>query len=139
MLPVPTAGMADIAFLLVIFFVVCSHVGKDPLGKIDAATTTELTKLEKYPMIVLIDKEGRIFFQGKKVAGAEQVEAEVQNFIESVEKIRKSADRETDERVKTVLFGCDRSVGKNVFEPVIEAIAKGGGRIAAVGEESKSK
>ncbi len=139
MLLVPVASMADIAFLLVIFFVVCSHVGKDPTGKIEAPTTPEVSKLDKYPMVVLIDNKGHIFFRGESVAGAEQVEAKVRSSIEAVEKARKSAGGKADERVKTVLFRCDRGVHKHVFEPVIEAIAKGGGRIAAVGETSKSE
>jgi len=129
MIPVPVASMGDIAFLLIIFFMVCSRFAKDPGVSIDPPTTVEVSKLDDYPVVVLIDKEARIYFQGKPIDSAEQVEEEVRRFVEGKD----------DEKSRTVLFRCDRSVGKRIFEPVIEAIAKGGGRIAAVGEPSRNE
>lgn len=124
---VPVASMGDIAFLLIIFFMVCSRFAKDPGVSIDPPTTPEMTKLDDYPIVVLIGPESKIYFQGEPIAGPEQVEEEVHRLVEG-----KTADK-----AKTVLFRCDAKVGKHVFEPVIEAIAKGGGRIAAVGDPSK--
>jgi len=129
MILVPVASMGDIAFLLIIFFMVCSRFAKDPGVPIDAPTTPEVTKLDDYPIVVAIDPKGNIFFQGKQIAGPKQVEDEVRKFVEG----------KTAEKTRTVLFRCDREVGKILFEPVIEAIAKGGGRIAAVGEKSNDK
>ena len=126
---VPVASMGDIAFLLIIFFMVCSRFAKDPGVPIDAPTTPEVTKLDDYPIVVAIDPKGNIFFQGKQISGPKQVEDEVRKFVEG----------KTAEKTRTVLFRCDREVGKIVFEPVIEAIAKGGGRIAAVGEKSNDE
>ena len=128
MIPVPVASMGDIAFLLIIFFMVCSRFAKDPGVAIEAPITIDVDKLDDYPIVVLIDKEAQIYFQGKPISSAEQVEAEVRRFVEG----------KTDEKSRTVLLRCDQSVGKHIFEPVIEAIAKGGGRIAAVGERSKT-
>ena len=128
MIPVPVASMGDIAFLLIIFFMVCSRFAKDPGVSIQPPTTVEVSKLDDYPIVVLIDKEARIYFQGKPIDSAGQVEEEVRRFVEG----------KAEEKSRTVLFRCDRSVGKRVFEPVIEAIAKGGGRIAAVGEPSSN-
>lgn len=128
MLLVPVASMADIAFLLIIFFVLCSRITRDPMRiPIDPPTTPTVDSLEDYPMVVQVEADGQIYFQGKEVGGHEQVEEAVRTMVEGVK----------DERARTVLLRCDRSVAKHVFEPVIEAIAKGGGRIAAVGEESK--
>ena len=128
MIPVPVASMGDIAFLLIIFFMVCSRFAKDPGVSIDSPTTVEVTKLDDYPIVVLIDKEGQIYFQGEPIATAEGVEEEIRRFVEGKD----------DDKSRTVLFRCDKSVGKHIFEPVIEAIAKGGGRIAAVGDPSKN-
>ena len=110
---VPVASMADIAFLLIIFFMVCSRFAKDPGVKIDPPTTVEVSQLDDYPMVVLIDETGSIYFQGKKVGGHEQVEDEVRKLVEG----------KSDEKARTVLLRCDRSVEKHVFEPVVEAIA----------------
>jgi len=127
MIPVPVASMGDIAFLLIIFFMVCSRFAKDPGVNIEAATTIEVTKLDDYPIVVLIDQEAQIYFQGEQIGSAGQLE----------EEIARSVEGKTEEKSRTVLFRCDRSIYKRVFGPVIEAIAKGGGRIAAVGEPSK--
>lgn len=118
--------MGDVAFLLIIFFMVCSRFAKDPGQKIDPPTTIDVAKLEDYPIVVVLAADGRIFLQGSKVEGAEAVESGVRQLLEG----------NTSEKKKTVIFRCDRTVGKNTFEPVLEAIAKGGGRIAAVGIKS---
>jgi len=135
MLLVSVASMGDIAFLLIIFFMVCSRFAKDPQVDFTAATTQTVVELDDYPMVVLIDKESQIYFQGDQIGDATQVENEVRRFID--ENINENTSDQAREKMKTVTFRCDRSVGKHVFEPVIEAIAKGGGRIAAVGEPSK--
>jgi biopolymer transport protein ExbD len=126
MIPVPVASMGDIAFLLIIFFMVCSRFAKDPGVTIEPPTTVDVSKLEDYPIVVLIDADAQIYFQGEPIDSAAQVEEEVRRLVEGKE----------DEKSRTVLLRCDRTVGKQVFEPVIEAIAKGGGRVAAVGERS---
>jgi len=38
-----------------------------------------------------------------------------------------------------VVFRCDRAVGREVFEPVLDAITRAGGIIAAVGERPETK
>ena len=129
MIPVPVASMGDIAFLLIIFFMVCSRFAKDPGVSIEAPTTVEVSKLDDYPIIVLIDQQAQIYFQGKPIDSAGQVEEEVRRLVEGKD----------DEKSRTVLFRCDRSVDKRIFEPVIEAIAKGGGRVAAVGEPTRNE
>jgi biopolymer transport protein ExbD len=123
---VPVASMADIAFLLIIFFMVCSRFAKDPGKEIEPPTTLEVSQLDDYPMVVLIDAKGTIFFQGRQVDGHEQIQEEVRRYVEG----------RTEDKSRTVIVRCDRTVLKHVFEPVYEAIAKGGGRIAAVGEKS---
>jgi len=129
MIPVPVASMGDIAFLLIIFFMVCSRFAKDPGVRIEAPTTIEVDELDDYPLVVLIDKDAQIYFQGEPIASAEMVEEEIRRFVEGKE----------DKKLRTVLFRCDRTVKKHVFEPVIEAIAQGGGRIAAVGDPSDAE
>jgi hypothetical protein len=42
-----------------------------------------------------------------------------------------------DQRV--VMFRCDKEISREVFEPVLEGIAKGGGLIAAVGDPGGKK
>jgi biopolymer transport protein ExbD len=121
---VPVASMGDIAFLLIIFFVICSNFAKDSI-KVAPPQSIDVTRLEQYPMSVAIDKEGKIFFQGDRVANPEALEALIRYKVEG----------KTEVKARTVLLYCDKSVRKDVFEPVIEAIAEAGGQIAAVGQE----
>ncbi len=123
---VPVASMGDIAFLLIIFFMVCSQFAKDPSVPIAPPTTVDVDELDDYPMVVLIDVEGRLYFQGEVIASPKEIESEVRQLVENTDNVK----------MQTVLLRCDRDVERHVFEPVIEAIAKGGGRIAAVGKES---
>ena len=44
-----------------------------------------------------------------------------------------------DVKDRLVVFRCDQGVDKQVFEPVLAAISKAGGVIAAVGEASGPK
>jgi len=125
---VPIASMGDIAFLLIIFFVICSHFAKDVV-KVDPAVSFDVDKLKTYQMVVAINKEGKIYFQGQEVDSAQTLESLVQREVQG----------RTDPETRTVVLRCDKSVRKNIFESVIEAIAEGGGRIAAIGDPKGKK
>ena len=126
---VPLASMGDIAFLLTIFFILTSNFAKDDTRNIEPPTARELEQMEKQNVSVSIDADGRIFFNGRPVAAAATIEAGVAGFL--------AGKKEAKDRM--VVFRCDRGVDKQVFEPVLAAISKAGGVIAAVGEASAPK
>jgi len=120
---VPVASMGDIAFLLIIFFMVCSNFIKEAQVKLEPPQARDLTGLSESPVSVSVDKEGKIYLQGSRVPDAEAIEYGVSSLIK---------DQVTEEG-RTVIFKCDEEVDKAVFEPVLDAISRGGGLIAAVG------
>jgi len=127
--PVPIASMGDIAFLLIIFFMLCSEVSKD---KNDLRVTLpESTHVEKpeIPIVarVSIDEDGVIYFEGKQVESHKDVEWGVRAML---------ANTLSDDQ-RHVQFKCDVNLTKETFEPVLKAIAEAGGIIEAVGEEFK--
>ncbi len=122
---VPVTSMGDIAFLLIIFFMLCSNFARETGINVEPPKSFDVDDLEKTAVSVQIDKEGQIYLQGIQIDDVEAIEWAVAAFI-------KEAKTEKD---KIVLFKCDASVDRSVFEPVIEAIAKGGGLIGAIGEE----
>jgi biopolymer transport protein ExbD len=126
---VPLASMGDIAFLLTIFFILTSNFAKDDTRNLKPPTARELEQMEKQNVSVSIDAEGQIFFNGRPVAAAATIEAGVAGFLAG----------KKDPKDRMVVFRCDRSVDKQVFEPVLAAISKAGGVIAAVGEASGPK
>ena len=126
---VPLASMGDIAFLLTIFFILTSNFAKDDTRNIKPPNARELAQLENQNVSVSIDADGGVFFNGRPVASPATIEAGVAGFL--------AGKKEPKDRM--VVFRCDQSVDKKVFEPVLAAISKGGGVIAAVGQASQTK
>ncbi len=123
---VPVTSMGDIAFLLIIFFMLCSNFARETGINVEPPQSIDVDDLEKTAVSVQIDKEGQIYLQGVQIDDVEAIEWAVAAFIK---------DAKTD-KDKIVLFKCDASVDRAVFEPVIEAIAKGGGLIGAIGDKT---
>lgn len=126
---VPLASMGDIAFLLTIFFILTSNFAKDDTRNIKPPSARELAQLENQNVSVSIDAEGGVFFNGRPVASPATIEAGVAGFLAG----------KKDPKDRMVVFRCDQGVDKKVFEPVLAAISKAGGVIAAVGEASGPK
>jgi len=125
--PVPVASMGDIAFLLIIFFLVCSEAAKD---RNDLAVTLPLSEyVEKIQASVAarvaVDETGQIFLDGVQVDSPKDVEWGVRALL---------ANTMADEQ-RHVQFKCDAALPKETFEPVLQAIAEAGGIIEAVGEK----
>ncbi len=128
-IPVPIASMGDIAFLLIIFFLVCSEVSKDRSDLDVTLPLSEYVEKTKAQVVarVAVDKEGDIYFDGTLVDNAKDVEWGVRALLTSTV---------TDDQ-RHVQFKCDSDSPKEVFEPVLKAIAAGGGIIEAVGEKAE--
>ncbi|MBN2301857.1 MAG: biopolymer transporter ExbD [Lentisphaerae bacterium] len=121
---VPVASMGDIAFLLIIFFMVASRLITE--RNLVPPKSPDAVKLKESKISVSIDADGIIYLQGREVPDAKAVEWGVRTLVEG----------KTDIIAKTVMFSCDHTLTKDKFEPVIEAIAQGGGLIAAIGDQS---
>jgi len=124
---IPVASMGDIAFLLIIFFMVCSNFIKESSVKLEPPRAQDIDTLQEPKVLVAIDEQGQIYLQGVKMPDFNALEYGVMALIDG---------RVTTEG-RTVLFRCDRNIPKEVFEPAIDAISSAGGIIAAVGEKSE--
>jgi len=126
---IPVASLGDIAFLLITFFMFCSTFSRSSGGKLAPPQSPHLTQLLEGKVSVDIDEAGKIYVQGQLVPDANAVETSVSILIEGA----------TTDQGKTVMFKCDKHVTKQVFEPVLGAIAKTGATIAALGERPTAK
>ena len=126
---IPVASLGDIAFLLITFFMFCSTFSRSGGGKLTPPQSNHLTQLMEGKVSVDIDEEGKIYVQGQIVPDASAVETSVGILIEGA----------TTDQGKTVMFKCDKKVTKQIFEPVLGAIAKAGATIAALGERPTDK
>lgn len=122
---VPTTSMGDIAFLLIIFFMVCSNFAKEARITYEAPQAIDVDSVQNAPTSVVLDATGEIYVNGKPVTDAQTVESLIESFL-----VGKTEDEE-----RMVLFKCDRYIEKRAFEPVLEAITRAGGLVVAVGEK----
>jgi biopolymer transport protein ExbD len=124
---VPVASMGDIAFLLIIFFLVCSEASKDRSDIEVTPPVSEHVRKNPTPVAarVAIDKAGVVYFDGARVDGAKDVEWGVRAIL----------TRTVSDEQRRVQFNCDATLPKETFEPVLQAIATAGGIIEAVGNE----
>ena len=123
---VPVASMGDIAFLLIIFFLLLSEFAKERDLPIDLPASAKVEKVEEVVAArVAIDADGAIYFDGDRVDSAKDIEWGVRALLSKT-----VADEQ-----RHVQFKCDAALPKEIFEPVLKAIAEGGGVIEAVGEE----
>lgn len=125
---IPVASLGDIAFLLITFFMFCSTFARTGGGHINPPQAPNLTQLQEGKVTVEIDEESKIYVQGQIVPNAEAVETAVSSLIEGA----------TTDQGRLVMFKCDKRITKQTFEPVLGAIAKAGGTIAALGERPHS-
>lgn len=122
---IPVASMGDIAFLLIIFFMICGEFVKDRSPPVPLPQDEFVAMLEDPATIfVTVDAEGRIFLQSELVTDASMLELGVAALLEG---------RDVPEE-KLVVLKCHREVTAEVYEPVFRAIAGAGGRIAALGD-----
>lgn len=124
---VPVASMGDIAFLLIIFFMVCSNPIKEQHVDLTPPKAVDLEKIKEERVSVSVSAEGVIYVQGLPVEDAEAAGWAVSALI---------ADKVAEGR--TVMLKCDADVDRSVFEPVIDALSEAGAVIAAVGDLKKN-
>lgn len=128
-IPVPIASMGDIAFLLIIFFLVCSEISKDKSNlQVNLPFSEHVEKTQAQVVArIAIDESGEIYFDGNRVDSAKDVEWGVRALLTST----------VSDDQRHVQFKCDSALPKEIFEPVLKAIATGGGIIEAVGEKQE--
>jgi biopolymer transport protein ExbD len=122
---IPTTSMGDIAFLLIIFFILASNFAKDAGFTLIPPRSLDVEKVEQSRITVAIDSSYQVLCQGKPAGGLSGLRAILADLLK---------DAKTDAQ-RTVWFRCDSSAPLELFEPVLGAISEAGGIVAAVGDE----
>jgi biopolymer transport protein ExbD len=118
---VPTASFGDIAFLLIIFFMVASVFMKEANIKIKPATSEDIDKVKTTPVSLVVDTEGKCWLQGEEFA-RDALEPELSVLLH-------------DRLDKKVLLKVDKGQKQKDFGPVIKALSSAGAEIVLVGEK----
>ncbi|HIA18931.1 MAG TPA: biopolymer transporter ExbD [Planctomycetaceae bacterium] len=122
---VPSMAMGDIAFNLLIFFVILARAQDDSHLHWEPATATEITASATAKVVVLIDSDNRFYVNGQQV-GETQLGGEIDALL---------GDAPAGDR--TVMLKAHKDAQAMYFEPVIEAISEKGGDLVHVLEQKQ--
>ena len=119
------AAMSDMAFLLIIFFMVCSKFVERSDIPIDLPLSATGVQAEDVPTTIAINAEGTIF-----VDGVSMPESDLLPELRARMRAAESLDE------KTVIVRADRSLEYRHIRPIKEAVERAGGmlELAVLGE-----
>jgi biopolymer transport protein ExbD len=117
---VPTMAMGDIAFNLLIFFVILAKAQDDSHVEWVPAKAADLKSVSAAKASVAIDKEGKIFLNGQET-GTVGLSDKIEALL---------GDAPAGKR--TVVLKAHHETQAILFEPVIEAISEAGGDLVHV-------
>ena len=123
---VPSLAMGDIAFNLLIFFVILARAQDDSHLKWLPAKAEELESAKNAKVSVVIDVDEKVYVNGQQL-GIAQLSARISELL---------GDTPTGER--TVLLKIHNESKALIFEPVIEAVSEAGGDLFHVVEKESS-
>ena len=119
-LVLPLSSMVDIAFLLIIFFMLASNFMKTANVDLEEAHAADLERQEAAKQSVTMDREGVIWFQGQQV-GANELADLIKPFVEQ-------------DKTLAVHVSIHKSLTHKDFEPLIQAISESGARLILTGQ-----
>jgi biopolymer transport protein ExbD len=122
---VPTASMGDIAFLLIIFFILTTSFAKEKQVKLKIPQSRDIVAMKELPVFVSVDKDGAVWLQGRRCA------------VEALDEGVRSAVASRAEKV--VKLRVDKALRQDQYGPVFLALSRAGVEIALVGQQTKEK
>ena len=120
---VPSVAMGDIAFNLLIFFVILARAQDDSHVKWQPASTPKVEAVKNAGVSVVIDIHNKLFLNGQEIG-----ESQLAGAIEKQLGAAPAGKR-------TVLLKVHREATALRFEPVIEAVSQAGGDLVHILEE----
>lgn len=124
---VPVMAMGDIAFNLLIFFVILARAQDDSHLQWQPAEAMELEAAKYSKVSILMDKDQKLYFNGNQISVSE-----LPSLIDS-----NLGDAPPGERI--VLLKCHKEVTALMFQPVLEAVGEAGGDLVHVLNEKKQE
>lgn len=122
---VPSVAMGDIAFNLLVFFVILAKAQDDSHLKWVPATTAKVESAGTAKVSVVVDVQNKLYLNGREIG-----EAQLADEIEKLLGNAPAGDR-------TVLLKIHKDATAQRFEPVIEAASLAGADLVHVLEEVK--
>ncbi len=124
---IPATAMGDIAFNLLIFFVILAKSQDDSHLSWTPAKAKNLQASGHSMVSVLIDQKNKLYLNGQEL-GIRELSGRIEQQL---------GNQPAGER--TVLLKVHQEALAQRFEPVIEAISQAGGELVHIVEENKEK
>ncbi|MEK6235445.1 MAG: biopolymer transporter ExbD [Planctomycetales bacterium] len=122
---VPSMAMGDIAFNLLIFFVILARAQDDSHLQWDPASARDVEQARASRVSLLIDADNKVYLNGQPI-GVAQIASQVKELL---------GEAPGGERV--VLLKVHKDAPALYFQPVIEAISEAGGDLVHILEEQR--
>ena len=118
---VPVTSFGDIAFLLIIFFMIASVFMTEGHIKVKLARSSDIEKEKSVSVSLVLDKNGKLWLQGQQ-CHKEMVESYVKSLLENSEE-------------KEVMLKIDRDQVQRDFGGILMALGDAGADIILLGEK----
>jgi biopolymer transport protein ExbD len=116
----PVVAMADIAFNLVLFFIILARTQDDSNLKWEPAKGQHLESISQAKVSVTVNKEGEVYLNRMKV-DLTGLGPKIQEILGNDEQGK-----------RTVLLKIHKDTQAAIFEPIIEAVSQAGGDLVHV-------
>ena len=121
---VPSVAMGDIAFNLLVFFVILAKAQDDSHLQWTAAKTPKLDAVKNARVSIVVDKENKLYLNGQEI--------DEQRLGQAVEGLLKDASVGD----RTVLLKIHNQSQALRFEPILHAAGEAGGEVVHILEKT---
>ena len=122
---IPNTAMGDIAFNLLIFFVILARAQDDSHLHWNPASAEKLDSAGNASVSVLVDSKNKLYLNGQEIG--------ISLLSGRIEALLKKAPAGK----RTVLLKVHQEVMAQRFEPILEAVSEAGGDLVHILEENK--
>ena len=121
---VPTASMGDIAFLLIIFFMLASNFMKQANIKSENPASPDVETQEAAQLSVVLDADATLWFQGEQLNEASQLIGKLEQSLEN-------------HRDRPVHVKIDKNLVRKDYLPIIQALSESGATTVLIGDREQ--
>lgn len=121
----PNTAMGDIAFNLLIFFVILARAQDDSHLHWNPANAEKLESAGNSVVSVLVDSDNKLYLNGSEI-GISQLSSRIEELLGKMPAGK-----------RTVLLKVHQETLAQRFEPILEAISEAGGDLVHILEENK--
>jgi len=121
----PYVSMADIAFNLVLFFLILAKTQDDSHLQWEPAKASETKEFTNAKVSITVDKDNKVYLNGEEVG--------TRGLADRV--ARDLGDKQPTERI--VLLKIHKDTLASTFNPIMEAVSQAGGEVVHVLDEEQ--